>query len=151
MLRKYKSKNLPGTEWLNNLKVEEVEEIKNLINNESKRYEQVIKMRKRKNTDQDKTMQDSSAHALYMARKEQKRFEQIIRTSPEPLRPVARPPAKKQESLIDQILFAIFALFFGLGTFMGLGAVVVMLATVFWPILLPLGLILLYMKIANKI
>ena len=43
MLSRYKSNNLPGSEWLNDLTVEDIEEIKKLINDQSKKHEQVIK------------------------------------------------------------------------------------------------------------
>ena len=83
VLRKYESNNLPGTEWLNNLKAEQIKDIKNLIGGGSKGYKQVFKSRKKHMVDLEMAIQDSPELLSMMESIEREKEEKRIKEQKE--------------------------------------------------------------------
>ena len=158
LLNRYESNNLPGTEWLNDLKVEDIEEIKKLINDQSKKYEQVFKKRKKENVDLKMTMSPESV--FIRAQLEQERERNLINKSAEARleterrsnarRLAEKHTPKKSSGFGDRILLSILTFMLVAGLLMGAGSVVVIFGVVLWPILLILLPLLLYLKITKK-
>ena len=137
LLRKYASHNLPGTEWLNNLKFEQVNEIKDLISDESKGYKQVFKSRKKHMVDLEMSIQDSPELLAMAESMEKEREEKRLIREAEVKRAAEEPMG---------IGLKIYLCFFVGILVLNLSVVAGLIAYALWPIFLIIALIALYLK-----